>query len=638
MRLSHSSLIKLIQDCGYPALSVGICRGFSGMLTQASFCSDKANFYARLNFLTQYLDSAPLLIHAIEKAQEKHKQDLILTDEEKMLLEIPPFFEGIMLYMYPVKYKAFTNLRHFTQMNLSQIFVLTRPASLENVNIFVYLNKIYGADKQQLQRYLNSLAAILLAGIKKEVFFPVNFQFSTLEHTVWVEYSGQGWVFVDTNTMANETQEAYEVVLDTPQLVDALFKAFGEDNCLLFRTEVTTPVWSQEFNEDCLAFDKAFPLPLEKNTLVKNKAGGTLLHFACQQGDLTIAQALLKAYPKAINDVSELWPPLHLACIAGNIRLVELLLAHGANPLARGQHEKIPLQIACRHGHEDIVTLLLDEKSSHMVDAGENTLLHYACSSGDSSLMKRVLQAGVSPNKVNVLGETPLHWAVEDNLQELIVLLLDAGANIEQPDARGVTPFSWICMAKPTPITTVIIDTFIKHGANPFLRSEQGVFPLYLACQYGNFEAVKRCLQVEGNINLEGIDNHTSLMVACLSAETYFATGELFSILIEKGANLSHKNNKHETALDIAFSTEHNSAVGVLLRAACQQNIPVKDVMSPKTRDRLRKYAFAHPPEIVKYLKNHAPDVGLFTPAAFDEGFPAYPTQTGNETKINLKS
>jgi len=149
MRLSHTDLVNLVQKFGYMIPDDGVCRGFSGMLSQASFCSEKEKFYARLDLLARYSKTPYALVDKIAQVNRKAKQES-LTDEETELLEIPAFFAGINLYMYPSTYKEISNLRVFGQMNLSEIFELTRPKSLENIGLSVYLRKIYAADKNLL--------------------------------------------------------------------------------------------------------------------------------------------------------------------------------------------------------------------------------------------------------------------------------------------------------------------------------------------------------------------------------------------------------------------------------------------------------------------------------------------------------
>jgi ankyrin repeat protein len=50
-------------------------------------------------------------------------------------------------------------------------------------------------------------------------------------------------------------------------------------------------------------------------------------------------------------------------------------------------------------------------------------------------------------------------------------------------------------------------------------------------------------------------DAYTPLLAACVGPDTTKGKKDLFSLLLQYGANLTHKNNDSRTALDLAFLT-----------------------------------------------------------------------------------
>lgn len=109
------------------------------------------------------------------------------------------------------------------------------------------------------------------------------------------------------------------------------------------------------------------------------------------------------------------------------------------------------------NGHREIVALLLDhEASANVVDGQGSTPLHLAAWTGNTDVVRLLLERGPSlanVNHANQEHETALHFAAQYGHTESVALLL-------------------------------------AHGAEPGLRNVRGESPLDLAAQYGRLDSV----------------------------------------------------------------------------------------------------------------------------------------------------
>ena len=83
-----------------------------------------------------------------------------------------------------------------------------------------------------------------------------------------------------------------------------------------------------------------------------------------------------------------------------------------------------------------------------------------AVSQGDSSRVRAMLEAGVSPNSVSTLTWAPLHQAIRDRRWDIVGLLLDHGAD---PNANGtfcnVSPLDLAFQGQaPEPVKLLLME------------------------------------------------------------------------------------------------------------------------------------------------------------------------------------
>lgn len=203
---------------------------------------------------------------------------------------------------------------------------------------------------------------------------------------------------------------------------------------------------------------------------------------ALEEGDIAQVKALVTA--ANVNTGNERGQTLlHVACDKGNIALVSWLLNS-----ASGVDVNAPDATGCTPLHYcfsflEVMRLLLD----HGADAtiGDNcfvTPLHVAAEGGLTQAAAMLLEA--FPNGVHCVDEhrrTPLCLAVIEGCKECAVLLLDGGSDIDSSDYANQTPLrfalmngnvhmSHLLMERGARLENVVLDEFLTC-IPPFAQS-----------------------------------------------------------------------------------------------------------------------------------------------------------------------
>ena len=149
----------------------------------------------------------------------------------------------------------------------------------------------------------------------------------------------------------------------------------------------------------------------------------------------------------------------------------------------------------------------------------DSSLLHEAIERGDIESVKRLLDAGTSPDVPDDYGDTPLHLASKTcTCLECLDYLLQAGAD---PNARNDeddlrTPLH---RAARSSYTSECVERLVQAGADPNARDAAGWTPLQLALTTREPEAVAALLQAGADPNAPGYNRTTPLHYAHICVE-----------------------------------------------------------------------------------------------------------------------
>ncbi|WP_126498333.1 ankyrin repeat domain-containing protein [Helicobacter cholecystus] len=117
----------------------------------------------------------------------------------------------------------------------------------------------------------------------------------------------------------------------------------------------------------------------------------------------------------------------------------------------------------------------------------KENVFHAAVFSDDPQRLKKILKS--NPKCIKMLndqekeGDTPLHFSVMFKSRSYFDLLIELGADVNITHIKGYTPLSTACCIpfEREEDNLHIVKTLIKHGANPSLKTNAGIYPLAAA-------------------------------------------------------------------------------------------------------------------------------------------------------------
>ncbi|WP_428771058.1 ankyrin repeat domain-containing protein [Treponema sp. HNW] len=341
--------------------------------------------------------------------------------------------------------------------------------------------------------------------------------------------------------------------------------------------------------------------------------GRTIVHYAVKDINKSAVDFCIhKDIPLSVKDVNGI-SPLALAYSQkdmDSVYIAAALIAANAHP-ERGTYAYF----------EDAVKT---HNLSMRFNDGQSPL-HFAVISGENSIVRFLLEQGVSINAKDISGSTPLHEAVRYGRADIAALLLDAGADINARDSIGKTPLLIITpdktgkdlygmllergaqanavdtfgdnalhIATMTKSEIAVLEALAARGAAVNGRNKKGITPLAQSVERKNTAHIAFFAQKGADIHAEDIQgstpltrsieaglNMTKTLVNAANINTRDSTGntplhiavykraaiEQISFLLESGADVNARNKNGDSPLYIAVQ-QNNRQAGELLLAA----------------------------------------------------------------------
>ena len=129
--------------------------------------------------------------------------------------------------------------------------------------------------------------------------------------------------------------------------------------------------------------------------------------------------------------------------------------------------------------------------------AGPGSRLMEAVRSGDTAVVRALVEQGVDVTTPEGDGATALHWAAYADDVETADLLIRAGAGVDATNDLGVTPL-WVA---GTNGSAEMVARLLEAGANPNIAPATGGTPLMRAVRTGNADAVEALLTAGADVN-----------------------------------------------------------------------------------------------------------------------------------------
>ncbi len=283
----------------------------------------------------------------------------------------------------------------------------------------------------------------------------------------------------------------------------------------------------------------------------KSNNGSQAIHLASFYGRLDILQFFIEKYPELLDRKSDHGnTPLMWAAYKGHAPVVQFLIEKKADLFVTTKDKLNTEYSGCNalhwaicQNHVDVAKLLINTYPTLNYPLENNSKLnaiHMACKLGHLDIVKILLEK--QPNLIDSLdlfGQSALSWAASNGHIEVVKYLIEKKANINvQNNAnsnQGYTPLLFAISQGHTEVAEFLINS----GADVSITSDNGIYPLHLACKRGLLNVVKLILEKHPELlNLQDWLGQTSLIWAADDGRT-----DVVRFLIDKNANLNLSNN-----------------------------------------------------------------------------------------------
>ncbi|GBG25855.1 Ankyrin-1 [Hondaea fermentalgiana] len=351
----------------------------------------------------------------------------------------------------------------------------------------------------------------------------------------------------------------------------------------------------------------------------------TALHVACRQGNAKLVRALLDldANPACLTKSRQ--TPLLLACEYGYPAIVDLLLKKCGRALSVNTQDsagRTALFVACDKGFVEVVVKLVDWGEMIQQETGEElaildlnlgTLergspLCTACRTGQSKIVRRLLDAQAHVNCTTEDGRTAFFCAVERGALNTTKLLLE-----KRPPLTMQKMANLLFQARPRDgreAAQALAETETevpnvhpgRAGVLIDFASNTGKTPVFVAAERGNTALLRVLMDGHANTNKPTFLNKTPLYAATENGHT-----EVVKLLLAACTreNVLHQTNFGTTAPFMAQRNGH-MAIKRLLDEFCADKLTTEKARNRKSKkkqksamDRLlsKKDKNPHPPQ-----------------------------------------
>ena len=234
--------------------------------------------------------------------------------------------------------------------------------------------------------------------------------------------------------------------------------------------------------------------PSQEAFYFKDNDGCTPLHYACKNSHFECIRKIIFQTPEVISDLMKIANKdgitplsvrtgsggtiLHLACDKGDINLVKKLLEAGADPNVTDTFGFTPLM-------KTIVSTSKFDIANDVVYSIITALCRSHCSVNVAFVPSKPSDSNVSYYE----GSTALHMAIDEwTVNQLCVqALVDNGAALDARDVHGRTPLHIASMRGHHSLTPLLAPSQESFH----FKDNDGCTPLYYVCKNSHFECVR---------------------------------------------------------------------------------------------------------------------------------------------------
>ena len=371
----------------------------------------------------------------------------------------------------------------------------------------------------------------------------------TLGTVLAVALSFCGWVY-RAKTQRDLNTKLLGAVRKENADAARLLLAHGADPNIRDVTQQPVSLWKQirhAFHKDELSSDSQAdndkPTVLDMVFQSKSVRFGDIEEVPNE--NVPLAKALLDAGARSDDSFQRHITPLMKAVSFDQLRTVKLLLDHGANPMAHDDQGRRPMHYIGAIGLDgadrlEIVQLLV--KRGAVIDATDNDgstpLMDIAAGCKDVRVVQFLVAHGANVNLRSKDGNSALLMSTSFGRTETTRFLLEHGAQVNVHDQNENTP-----LANAAVMNSILdIKMLLALGAKVDAINRNGDTPLIYCVSF---------------CNSLGADMSTSL--------------EIMRLLIDHGADISHRNKEGDSALSLAKKVNWGEAIELLEAAGARQ-------------------------------------------------------------------
>ncbi|OQR81094.1 protein kinase [Achlya hypogyna] len=340
---------------------------------------------------------------------------------------------------------------------------------------------------------------------------------------------------------------------------------------------VVTPLYTASEEGDTEVVQRLIASGADINQPAKN--GWTPITVAATNGHLAVVKALIAAGADFNKDNLKGWTSIMAAATGGHLAVVQALIEAGADFNKTDVVGWTPINAAAYHGHLPVVNALMaagadfhkenntgytpqanayNKGHTTTVDAFDAALrLVEAVNNGDETLVRELLEQGVSPNVLVMGGQTLLHIAVSMK---------------PTPPSRNLKRFD--------EVSVEIVKLLLDAGAVIDRQIQSGPTPLTLAAWHGCDGAVALLLEAGADFNLA--DSHGDTALHKATSQGHKA---IVRKLVAAGASFEKPNTaRHmgQTPRDIAIANSSNAIMGIMAARPLLEAVTAGDVVRAK--------------------------------------------------------
>ena len=289
------------------------------------------------------------------------------------------------------------------------------------------------------------------------------------------------------------------------------------------------------------------------------------------------------------------WSTFNIAIDMGQMELVTYMLDHGAdvNFIALGS---APIHRVALSGNTEVMRLLIDRHADvNIQDSNGMTPLHIAARSGGMQAVQLLLASKAQLDMLNRERETSLHQAASQGHIEVVALLKEYGSNYRIRDLDGAVPLSKAIERGQESVVRFLL----KHMNQEDLQNPDNAF-LHAAVRVKNPAIV--VLLLDSGIDLEILDKHGRTAFSYTSSD---CDKSIYEAFLEKGTNINARVGDGATLLHEMATVGNLAAMQYLL----DRNADVHELTNEG--DTVFHYAVAHGrhTDVFQFLLDNGADI-----------------------------